>query len=121
MVDTKIAENQRAFFRCSFFLKVGMITLLLLCWGAAESFAEQRVEISGQVTDASDASTPSRVNIIVRRATTGTTTNIDVEYNLRVPADAVTLLFFFMGFLYQEIPLSDEDEIYVALNPNGEP
>src|SRR5699024_7201085 len=99
-------------------LKVGVMTLLLLCWGAAESFAQQQVEISGQVTDASDGSSLPGVNIIVKGTTTGTTTNIDGEYNLRVPADADTLIFSFIGFLDQAIPLSDQTEINVALKPN---
>src|SRR5699024_5832682 len=73
---------------------------------------------SGQVTDASDGSSLPGVNIIVKGTTTGTTTNIDGEYNLRVPADADTLIFSFIGFLDQAIPLSDQTEINVALKPN---
>src|SRR5699024_868553 len=118
MDDTKIAETQRALFRSSFSLKVGVITLLLLSWWAAESFAQQQTELSGKVTDDSDGSSLPGFNIIVKGTTTGTTTNIDGEYNLRVPAEADTLIFSFIGFLDQEIPLSGQTEINVALKPN---
>src|SRR5699024_9311955 len=107
MVDTKITENQGGFYTSSFSLKVGVMTLLLLCWGAAESFAQQQVEISGHVTDASDGWYLPAINISVKRKTTSTTTNIDGEYNVRVPDDADTLIFSIIGFLDHSIPLCD--------------
>ena len=66
---------------------------------------QQEIEVSGTVTDAQSGEPLPGVNIVVQGTTTGTTTNMDGEYSIKVPADA-TLVFSFVG--YQEVTVGIE-------------
>ncbi|MGF1670110.1 MAG: SusC/RagA family TonB-linked outer membrane protein [Balneolaceae bacterium] len=81
--------------------------------------AQDRVEVTGTVTDASDGSSLPGVNITVQgMPSVGTTTNLDGEYTLRVPADRNVLIFSFIGFIRQEVQIDGRTTINVALQPD---
>jgi len=83
------------------------------------AIAQDRVEISGTVTDASDGSTLPGVNITVKgMPSVGTTTNLDGEYTLNVPADQNVLIFSFIGFVRQEIEINGRSVIDVEMAPD---
>lgn len=84
-----------------------------------ESKASIFQQVGGVVTDASTGETLPGVNIAVKGATTGTSTDSDGRYGLNVPSLSDTLLFSFIGYQTQEIPINGRTEIDVALQPQA--
>jgi len=75
----------------------------------------QGITISGTVTDAAGETLPG-VNVVVKGTTTGVVTDLDGKYSINVPnADAV-LQFSFVGYITQEIAVSNQTIIMVTLN-----
>jgi len=74
----------------------------------------QEITVAGTVTDAMDGSTLPGVNVLVKGTTRGTTTNADGEYSIRVSPDAI-LVFSFIGYVEQEIPVNNRTTINVDL------
>lgn len=73
--------------------------------------------ISGTVTDASSGETLPGVNILVKGSSTGTSTNASGEYQLDAPSLQDTLVFSFIGYQTQEIPIQGRSQIDVAMQP----
>jgi len=97
-----------------------LLALLVVAgWSFSTAIAQDRIEVTGTVTDASDGSSLPGVNITVQgMPSVGTTTNLDGEYSLDVPADANVLIFSFIGFVRQEVEINDRTTIDVALEPD---
>ncbi len=74
----------------------------------------QNIDVSGQVVDATSGESLPGVNITVQGTTSGTTTDIDGNYEITVPSDA-TLVFSFVGFQRAEIPVEGRSTINVEL------
>ncbi len=73
--------------------------------------------VEGTVTDGTDGTTLPGVNIIVKGTTTGTSTNLDGNYSLNAPSAQDTLVFSFIGYQTQMIPIQGRSTIDVALQP----
>jgi len=71
-----------------------LTVLMVLMTGMA--FAQQKA-ISGKVTDESGASVPG-VSVVIKGTTTGTVTDVDGKFDLKVGAKAETLIFFICGY-----------------------
>jgi len=65
----------------------------------------QTVQISGTVTGSEDGLPLPGVNITVKGTTVGAITGADGKYVLSAPASAQTLIFSFIGFVTQEVPI----------------
>jgi len=110
---------------CNFHLlmktfKVKRITLYLLLFTLLHTLAystyAQR-SISGTVTD--QAGEPMiGVTVAVRGTTVGTITDIGGNYTISDIADGATLTFSFVGMVTQEIPITDQTEINITLQPD---
>ncbi len=85
--------------------------LLLLLFLSGVSLAQTK--ISGTVTDDTGGTLPG-VSITIKGTTQGTVSNADGEYSLDVP-DEGTLLFSFVGMKSQEIALTGQTEISIAM------
>ncbi|MFH5834064.1 SusC/RagA family TonB-linked outer membrane protein [Halalkalibaculum sp. DA3122] len=72
--------------------------------------------VSGQVTDNAGESLPG-VNILVSGTTIGTTSDTDGNWELEVPSLQDTLVFSFVGFQTQVVPIEGRTEINVTLIP----
>ncbi len=94
--------------------KEGILLLFFLFFVNLGMYA-QNVNITGTVSDNTGQSLPG-VNIIIEGTTTGTITDIDGNYSIEAPADAV-LEFNFIGFESQKIPVDGRNEIDVVLEP----
>lgn len=88
------------------------ITTLLFLLLSLTVMAQQTV--TGKVTDQGDGSGMVGVNVVVKGSTTGTQTDVEGNYSISVPADAV-LSFSFVGYLTEEVPVSNQSTINVAL------
>jgi len=86
--------------------------MLFVCVGTA--FGQQRT-ITGVVTDASTNTPLPGVNVVVQNTTIGTTTDVEGRYSLSVPGPDAVLVFSFVGYQQQEIPVGDQQTINVTL------
>ncbi len=74
----------------------------------------QGIQVKGVVTSAEDRQPIPGVSVVVKGTTTGTTTDIDGNYTLKVPGNA-TLVFSFVGLNSQEVGVNNRGSINVAL------
>lgn len=86
-------------------------SLLLLCY---LPLVAQNISIEGTVTDASTSESLVGVSVVVKGSTVGTITDVKGNFELSVPADG-TLVFGYIGYVTQEIPVKDRKIIRVAL------
>jgi TonB-linked SusC/RagA family outer membrane protein len=75
----------------------------------------QTKEITGKVTSADDGGSIPGVSVSVRGTTLGTITDMDGMYRLKVPQDAKTLVFTFVGMASQEVAIGSQTTINVKL------
>lgn len=89
--------------------------LLLLAGFLPDAWAQNRL-VGGKVTDRTNGQGLPGVTVIVKgRPTIGTSTNSDGAYSLSVPQDAATLVFSFVGYASQELPVTGASSLDVAL------
>jgi iron complex outermembrane receptor protein len=94
-----------------------MVALLLSGIGQTEALGQERATISGTVTDGETGESLPGVNILLVGTNTGTSTNADGGYELRVQSLQDTLQFSFLGFQTVLVPIDGRTEIDVELNP----
>jgi TonB-linked SusC/RagA family outer membrane protein len=70
--------------------------------------------ISGRVTSDANETLPG-VSIVLKGTTTGTTTDANGNYTLPLPSANGVLVFSFIGFQTQEVPINNRSMINVAL------
>ncbi|MFW6289974.1 MAG: SusC/RagA family TonB-linked outer membrane protein, partial [Mariniphaga sp.] len=85
-------------------MKKLLITGLALCMGIFNLTAQTK-QISGNVISAEDKQPIPGVSVIVSGTATGTITDVEGNFTLRVPEDA-TLLFSFVGLKTIELPVT---------------
>lgn len=85
--------------------KIAIFLLFLPFW----LFSQQRT-ITGNVTDEMNETIPG-VNIVIAGTTVGTITDLDGDYQLRVPEGKVTLTFSFVGMQSKTIDVAPNQNI----------
>lgn len=89
-------------------------TLILLLFSLGATAFGQTITVTGHVS-AEDMTDPlPGVNILIRGTDTGTITDVDGSYSIDVPADS-TLVFSFLGYETQEVPVNGRREINITL------
>jgi len=71
--------------------------------------------ITGSVVDANTGESLPGVNILIAGSTTGTSTNIDGEFELNVESLDVTLVFSYIGYEPLEVALNGRTELNIQL------
>ncbi|HYW34146.1 MAG TPA: SusC/RagA family TonB-linked outer membrane protein [Balneolaceae bacterium] len=79
----------------------------------------QQVTVNGTVKDSKTGETLPGVNIQVKGTTQGTITNNKGEYKLQVPSSRDTLIFSYVGYKSQSIPVGGRSTINVKLKPTA--
>ncbi len=74
----------------------------------------QQHKVTGRVTSEDGAPLPG-VNVFIKGTTRGTITDMDGNYSLEVPDGATVLVFSFVGYEPQEIPVGDRTVLNVQL------
>ncbi|MFP4059137.1 MAG: SusC/RagA family TonB-linked outer membrane protein [Bacteroidales bacterium] len=96
------------------------ISVLFLFFGCVLSiglYAQGSHTVSGLVLD--EAGEPLiGVNIIEKGTTTGTVTDLDGNYTINVSGPDAILVFSFVGYLSEEIPVNNQKEINLSLIPD---
>lgn len=103
--------------RPSLMLGITLCLCLLSAVLSSEVLA-QTAKISGTVNDENGETLPG-VNILVEGTSTGTITDIDGKYSISAPAEG-NLVFSFIGYKSQSIPISGRSIIDVTLGSNLE-
>ncbi|QHT66461.1 SusC/RagA family TonB-linked outer membrane protein [Rhodocytophaga rosea] len=93
-------------------LHLFLAAILLVC--ATSRLRAQEKSISGTVTSVEDGSPLPGVNVLLKGTTNGTTTDIDGKYTINAVGEG-TLVFSYIGFTTQEIPVSNRSTIDVKL------
>ncbi len=91
-------------------------TLLFILLVTVSTFlAVGQVQITGTVTDAQEGNSMAGVFVSVKGTTIGTITLQDGKYSISVPAGTQSLVFSFVGYRTQEVPVEGKTVIDVAL------
>jgi TonB-linked SusC/RagA family outer membrane protein len=77
------------------------------------TYAQTNVQVQGTIIDSTGEPLPG-VNVVIKGTLTGTVSDLYGKYNLSAPSDA-TLVFSFVGFTNQEIPINNQTEINLTL------
>lgn len=97
-------------------LKQSIILLVFVC---TSSFVlAQNVTVSGVVTSSGDGLSLIGVNVVEKGTNNGTTTDIDGNYSITVPATA-TLVFSYIGYQEQEVPVEARTSISITMQVNA--
>ncbi|HLR32374.1 MAG TPA: SusC/RagA family TonB-linked outer membrane protein, partial [Fodinibius sp.] len=73
--------------------------------------------VTGTVTDAATGETLPGVNVVVKGTSIGIATDASGEYELSVESLQDTLVFSFIGYQRQEVPISGRTELNVSMQP----
>lgn len=73
------------------------------------------ITIKGKITDAETGEALPGVSISVKGTTRGTSSNANGEYSLSVPNTKAVIVFTFVGYGKQEIPIGNRNQIDVRL------
>ncbi len=77
--------------------------------------AQQPFTITGKVTSSVDGLGLPGVTVLVKDTQMGTVTDLDGNYHIEVPGSDVILVFSFIGFETQEVPVGSKTIIHVEL------
>ena len=89
--------------------------LLAFCAIGLQVLVAQTKEISGKVTSADDGGSLPGVSVSVKGTTLGTITDMDGAFRLKVPQEAKTLVFSFVGMSTQEVVIGNQTSFNVKL------
>ena len=87
--------------------------LLTMLYGI--TMQAQDVTVSGTVVSADDSMGLPGVNVVVKGTTTGTVTDFDGNYSIVAPSANSTLVFTYIGFTTQEIPINGKSQLDVTM------
>jgi TonB-linked SusC/RagA family outer membrane protein len=94
------------------FTRLSVLTVLCLLFFNVAS--AQNITVKGVVTDGGDQTSLPSVSVTVKGTTTGIQTDANGNYAISVPATG-TLVFTYIGYTVQEIPVNNRTTINVAL------
>lgn len=97
-------------------LRICALLSILVFGITAAGMAQQT--ITGTVTDAETGETLPGVNIRVEGTDQGTSTNAEGQYSMEVSQEAEQLVFTFVGYDEQRVPIQGRTEINVELQPS---
>jgi hypothetical protein len=89
-----------------------VLVILTMCLALTVS-AMAQLTVTGRVTGDDGLGIPG-ASVLERGTTNGTVTNLDGNYSLRV-AENATLVFSFMGYTSQEVPVQGRPSVNVTL------
>ena len=93
------------------------LTLLLFCV-VQMLHAQSNITVSGKVTSETGDPMPG-LTITVKGTTNGAATNIDGSFSLPVPNANSVLVFSFIGYETQEVPVNNRTTVNVTMQPDA--
>lgn len=89
------------------------LSILSFLWGIM--VMAQDATVTGTVTSADDSQPLPGVNVVVSGTTRGAVTDFDGNYSIVVPGTNSTLVFSYIGFTSQSIPVNGQTQINVSM------
>ncbi len=80
----------------------------------------QALTVTGTVTVEPDQEPVPGVNVLVKGTTQGTVTDIDGNYRISVPNENDTLVYTYVGYASQEVPVNGQSTLNVTLSEDVE-
>jgi len=104
-------------------LKIMPNAFILLFLGCLQAYAiekgpnplGQQTVVTGTITDSQDGAPLPGVNIQVKGTTLGAISDIEGKYSISIPEKDATLIFSFIGYVAQEIPMAGQSTLNVIL------
>lgn len=96
----------------------GLWLSLLLYLAVATTAAWAQQKITGQVSDESGQPLPG-VNVVEKGTTTGSSTDANGSYSIAVSGTNAVLVFSFVGYESQEIPVNNRSTISITLKSDN--
>lgn len=96
------------------FLFLGFTLMLLNAHAEITAYGAEKI-VGGTVTSAEDNGPLPGVNVLVKGTTQGTTTDANGKYSIIVPDENSILVFSFIGYTPQEVPVGSQSTINVSL------
>lgn len=90
-----------------------MVLMGLVFLGSLQVYS-QDIMIRGKVLSEEGESIPG-ANVSVKNSTLGTVTDIEGNYQIQVPDENQTLVFSFIGYVTQEIPVNGRSQIDITM------
>ncbi|MDP4274828.1 MAG: SusC/RagA family TonB-linked outer membrane protein [Bacteroidota bacterium] len=106
-------------FRVAVYGKTSLFILFLMFMNFslfAQSIPQK--EIVGTVKDGTTNEVLPGVNVVIEGTLTGTMTDIDGKFNIKVPSDSSILVFSFMGYAREKVLVTRKSSIEVTLKPD---
>ncbi|HEY5747108.1 MAG TPA: TonB-dependent receptor [Chryseolinea sp.] len=99
------------FYLCvSRYLTVVLVLVTSVAWSQSKT-------VTGKVTSKEDNSALPGVNVVEKGTSNGTITSVDGDFSITVGSNA-TLVFSFVGFKAQEVPVGDQSTVNVSIEPD---
>src|SRR5699024_5319523 len=90
-------------------------TILLKKWQDQNQPLSREEAVQGHVTDAETGESIPGVNVVVKGTTTGTSTDAKGDFELMIPSLSDTLVFSYIGYQRQEVPINGRTELNIQL------
>jgi TonB-linked SusC/RagA family outer membrane protein len=100
------------------FKRIRFLFMLPLVLLSVASALAQGATITGRVTDEGGAGLPG-VTVLLQGTSTAAPTDTEGNYTLNVPGLDGTLVFSYIGYLRQEVPINNRTTIDVSLKPDA--
>ncbi len=94
-------------------------TIFLVLFQTLPAYSQER-EITGRVTAQGTNEPLANANILIQGTTRGTTSDYDGNFRLTIPAAGATLVVSYIGYATQEIVVTDQTTVNVALVESAE-
>jgi TonB-linked SusC/RagA family outer membrane protein len=95
--------------------KVCKSLFLVLCILSNTIISAQERTITGKITDASTGESIIGAAILIKNTTKGVVSDVQGGYSLVIPDENAVLIFSYVGYLTQEIPVADKTVINIGL------
>ncbi|SOD99367.1 SusC/RagA family TonB-linked outer membrane protein [Spirosoma fluviale] len=92
---------------------IGLVWLLMV----GKLLAQTPLTVTGRVTDETGQALPG-VTVLIKGTTNGTTTTAEGTYRLSAPSASAVLVASYVGYVNQEIPVSNKSVIDIKLAPD---
>ncbi|MFT2008311.1 TonB-dependent receptor [Pontibacter sp. 13R65] len=102
-------------------MKQRFLLLLLMCSlfiGISDAWA-QAIDVAGTVKDSETGEPIPGVSIVVKGTSVGTITGVSGEFKLQVPEPKAILVFSFLSYTMQEVPLQGRSTLDISLKPDS--
>ena len=97
-------------------MKLSLFVMFFMAYSSA-TFAQNELVVSGTISDAKDNITLIGATVVIKGSTNGTVTDIDGYYSLKVNSPNDILVFSYIGYLSQTVPVNERNIIDVQLIP----